>query len=79
MKFSVYMTDTTAMHEAVQKAVEEEVKKLGLPADESQALTEIKWRKELENMDRWFAGFGAYLGVDFDTETMTATVREQKR
>lgn len=78
MKVFVYMKDPDTMHDAVQEAVKEEVQKLSLPADEAGALVKIKTEKECEKMARWFE-YGEYLGVDFDTETMTAVVREQKR
>ena len=78
MKIYVDMKAPDTMHDAVQEAVEEEVKRLGLPADEAQALVEMRTEEECAKMAQWFE-YGEYLGVDFDTETMTAVVREQKR
>ena len=76
MKIYVYMKDPDTMQDAVLDAVKAEVKKLGLPADEAEALVEMKAEKEREKMAHWFE-YGEYLGVDFDTEAMTATVREK--
>ena len=76
MKIYVYMKDPDTMYDSVLYEVKVEVKKLGLPADEANALVALKVEKEREKMKRWFE-YGEYLGVDFDTEAMTATVRAQ--
>ena len=74
MKVYVYMKDPDTMRDAVEEAVKADVKKLGLEGDEAEAIIEMRVQSECEKLARWFK-YGEYLGVDFDTEAMTATVR----
>ena len=74
MKVYVYMKDPDTMRDAVEEAVKADVKKLGLEGDEAEAIIEMRVQSECEKLKRWFE-YGEYLGVDFDTEAMTATVR----
>ena len=73
MKIKVTMKDPDTMHDAVQDAVKEEVKAMGLPEDESESLIELRTNKVGEKMAKWFE-YGEYLTVEFDTDAMTATV-----
>lgn len=76
MKIKVTMKDPDTMYNAVQDAVTEEVKALGLPEDETESLIELRTEKERAKMDKWFE-YGEYLAVEFDTEAMTAAVVER--
>ena len=76
MKIKVTMKDPDTMYDAVLEAVKAEVKEMGLPADEAESLLELRTEKERSKMEKWFE-YGEYLAVEFDTETMTATVIER--
>ncbi len=76
MKIKVTMKDPDTMYGAVQKVVTAEVKAMGLPEDEAESLIELRTEKERSKMGKWFE-YGEYLSVEFDTETMTATVLER--
>lgn len=78
MKVVVTMKDPDVMHDAVQDVVSGEVKKMGLPDDEEDAMIELRVEKECGKMAKWFK-YGEYLKVEFDTEAMTATVLDAKR
>ena len=76
MKIKVTMKDPDTMHDAVCGAVEREVKAMNLPQDEQEMLIDARTVKEQSKMGKWFE-YGEYLAVEFDTETMTATVLER--
>ena len=73
MIVQVKMKDPDTMYDAVQDAVEKEVKAMGLPKDEADELIEIRTNKVRDKMGKWFE-YGEYLDVEFDTEAMTAKV-----
>lgn len=73
MIVQVKMKDPDTMYDAVQDAVEKDVKAMGLPADEAKSLIEVRTEKVRAKMAHWFE-YGEYLDVEFDTEAMTATV-----
>jgi hypothetical protein len=73
MKIKVTMKDPDTMHDAVQEAVEREVKDMNLPEDEAEELIELRCEKVRGKMAKWFE-YGEYLAVEFDTDAMTATV-----
>ena len=73
MKIKVTMKNPDTMYDALQDAIEAEVKLLDLPDDETNGLVELRIEKERLKMAKWFK-YGEYLAVEFDTETMTATV-----
>jgi len=75
MIVQVKMKDPDTMYEAVQDAVEKEVKAMGLPKDEADQLIEIRTEKVRGKMSKWFE-YGEYLDVEFDTEAMTAKVMD---
>lgn len=77
MKIKVTMKDTDTMHDAVQEAVEDEIKAMGLPEDEAESLIELRAEKVREKMAKWFE-YGEYLAVEFDTDKMTAIVLDAK-
>ncbi len=77
MKVYIYMKDPDTMRDAVEEAVKADVKKLGLKMDEAEAIIEMRVQSECDKLKRWFL-YGEYLGVDFDTEAMTATVRARE-
>ena len=77
MKIIVQMKDPDAMHDAVWESVRNEVKAMGLPDDETQSIIELRAEKLREKLCKWF-DFGEYLTCEFDTDTMTATVKESK-
>lgn len=76
MKIKVTMKDPDSMHDAVQDAVEKEVKEIGLTEDETESLIEIRTEKIRDKMYKWFE-YGEYLSVEFDTDSMTATVLDK--
>lgn len=73
MKIKVTMKDPDTMHDAVQEAVERDVKAMGLSEDEAEQLIEIRCEKVRGKMYKWFQ-YGEYLTVEVDTDSMTATV-----
>lgn len=73
MKITITMKDPDVMFVAVQDAVKSEVEAMNLPSDESDVLIDLRAEKEREKLSRWFR-YSEYLSVEFDTETMTATV-----
>ena len=73
MKIKVTMKDPDTMHDAVREAVEQEVKAMGLPADEEESLIEMRCEKEGNKLAKWFK-YSEYLTAEFDTDAMTATV-----
>lgn len=73
MKFRVTMKDPDTLHDAIQEAVEAEVKSLNLPADEAEAISE-KRREKIDDICRKWFGYGEYLTVEIDTDAKTCTV-----
>jgi hypothetical protein len=73
VKIKVTMKDPDTMIDAVREAVESDVHAMGLPEDEAESLIEMRADKEQGNLAKWFR-YSEYLAVEFDTETMTATV-----
>ena len=73
MKITVVMKDPDAAYEAIEEAVEAEVKQMGLPKDEAEALIEIRRNKHSDCLRKWLA-HGEYMSVTFDTDAGTATV-----
>ena len=73
MKIKVTMKDPDTMIDAVQEAVERDVRAMGLPDDEAESLIEMRAEKEREKLGKWFE-YSEYLAVEFDTDAMTATV-----
>ena len=75
MKIKVTMKDPDTMQDAVREAVALAVDAMKLSPDEKEVLTDARTAKEQSKMAKWFE-HGEYLAVEFDTETMTATVLE---
>ena len=75
MKIKIVMKDPDTMPDAVREAVKADVAKLGLSKDEAEQLAETRGEKTREMLSRWFQ-YGEYLGVEFDTDTMTIRVLE---
>lgn len=73
MKFQVQMKDPDTLHDAIDDAVAEDVKKLGLSEDEADRLVELRRDKVAAVCQQWFA-YGEYLTVEIDTDAQTATV-----
>lgn len=73
MKIKVTMKDPDTMYDAVQNAVIQELVAIGMPNDEFERMVELRSEKLRAKMRKWFE-YGEYLTVEFDTETMTATV-----
>jgi len=73
MKFKVTMKDPDTLHDAIQEAAEKYAKALGLDADETEAIVEMRREKFSEACGHWFE-YGEYLTVEIDTEQMTCEV-----
>ena len=73
MKIKITMKDPDTMHDAVQNTVIKEVEAIGLSDDEFESIVELRTERVRAKMAKWFE-YGEYLTVEFDTETMMATV-----
>jgi len=74
MKFRVSMKDPDTLQDAIERAVNEEVKALGfVDNDEAAAVAEVRREKAAEVCAQWFQ-YGEYLTVDIDTEAGTCVV-----
>lgn len=73
MKFRVYMKDTDVLHDGIEEALDEDLKKSGLPDDEQEALREIRFEKAQDVASKWFQ-YGEYLMVEIDTDKETIRV-----
>ncbi len=78
MKIYVYLKDPDGFSNAIQEEVEAEVAAIakagGLDGEETRALIESRVEKANKALERWVE-YGEYVGIDFDTEAGTATVR----
>lgn len=78
MKFQVQMKDPDTLHDAIQEAVEAQIKEIGITdEDEIEALSEKRREKVGEICDAWFR-YGEYLTVEIDTDTKTCVVVPSK-
>ena len=73
MKFKVQMKDPDVLGDAIERAVREDVAKLGLDADERGVVEEKRREKVGAICDAWFA-HGEYLTVEIDTVARTCVV-----
>lgn len=73
MKVKVYIKDTDVLQDAVEEAVDEELKGSNLEEDEQEAVRELRVEKALDVASTWWE-YGEYITVEFDTETKTARV-----
>jgi len=73
MKVKVFIKDTDVLQDAVEEAVDEELKNSGLAEDEQEAVRELRVEKALDVAGEWWE-YGEYITVEFDTETRTARV-----
>lgn len=73
MIFKVYMKDTDVLHEAIDEAIDKELKASNLPDDEQEALREIRHEKASDVAGKWFE-YGEYLTVEIDTDKETIRV-----
>ena len=73
MKIKITMKDPDTMHDAVQNTVIKEVEAIGLSDDEFESIVELRTERVRAKMAKWFED-DEYLTVEFDTETMMATV-----
>lgn len=78
MKFTVTMKDPDTLHDAINDAVQEDVKALpGLSDDEREAVEEKRREAVQELCATWFR-YGEYLSVEIDTEAKSITVCEAR-
>lgn len=79
MKFRVTMKDPDTLHEAIKKAVRDELVATtpALRADERSVLSGLREEKTYELCSKWF-GYGEYLTVEIDTEAKTCVVVPEK-
>ena len=73
MKVKVFIKDTDVLQDAVEEAVNEELKNSGLAEDEQEAVRELRVEKALDVAGEWWE-YGEYITVEFDTEARTARV-----
>lgn len=73
MKVKVFIKDTDVLQDAVEEAVDEELKNSGLAEDEQEAVRELRVEKALDVAGEWWE-YGEYITVEFDTEARTAMV-----
>ena len=73
MKLKVFIKDTDVLQDAVEEAVDEELKNSGLAEDEQEAVRELRVEKALDVAGEWWE-YGEYITVEFDTEARTARV-----
>ena len=77
MKISVYLKDPDGFSEGVEESVEHTLKGYDLPKDEMEGLKETREEKAWISLRRWVED-NEYVGIEFDTETGLATVKERK-
>lgn len=73
MKFIVTLKDPDALYESLTEAISLELKNSSLPEDEQALLKESRYEKECAKCYEWIE-YGEYYRIEFDTDTMTATV-----
>ena len=73
MKVKVFIKDPDVLQDAVEEAVDEELKNSGLAEDEQEAVRELRIEKALDVANTWWE-YGEYITVEFDTEARTARV-----
>ena len=73
MKVKVFIKDTDVLQDAVEEAVDEELKNSGLAEDDQEAVRELRVEKALDVAGEWWE-YGEYITVEFDTEARTARV-----
>lgn len=73
MKVKVFIKDTDVLQDAVEEAVDEELKNSGLAEDEQEAVRGLRVEKALDVAGEWWE-YGEYITVEFDTEARTARV-----
>lgn len=71
------MKDPDALHEALLYLIEREVKSIATDEDEIEMIVESRLEREKEKFKKWFS-YDEYLSVEFDTDSMTATVIRNK-
>ena len=74
MKFQVQMKDPDVLHDAIQEAVEKQIKEVGITdKDEIEALSEKRREKVAAICSAWFR-YSEYLTVEIDTDANTCIV-----
>ena len=73
MKFKVYIKDTDVLQDAVEEAVNEDLKNSGLADDEQEAVRDIRVEKALDVAGIWWE-YGEYITVEVDTDEKTIRV-----
>ena len=77
MKFQVQMKDPDTLYDAIQDAVNTELKATGLDEEERELLYDYCRTKVSAVCSKWFA-YGEYLTVEIDTDHGTCVVLEHK-
>lgn len=74
MKFQVLMKDPDVLQDAIDDAIDADVRKIaGLSEDEIEAVKNERSGKVRELCGKWFE-YGEYLNVEIDTDAGTCTV-----
>lgn len=79
MKINVYLKDPDGFYDSVKDEVEKHLRETltGLDEDEFESVLEARIEKAWEQLSKWVK-FQEYVGIDFDLDAMTATVRPSK-
>lgn len=71
MKFQVTLKDPDVLYDAINEALDEDLK--GFDEDEANAIREIRHEKLAEMASKWFE-YGEYLTVEIDTDEQSIRV-----
>lgn len=79
MKLYIYLKDPDGFSTSVDEEVEKHVRAntTGLDEEELEGVIETRREQAWKKLSKWVE-YQEYIGIDFDLETMTATVRTRK-
>lgn len=79
MKLYIYLKDPDGFYDSVKDEVEKHLRETltGLDEDEFESVLEARVEKAWEKLSKWVE-YKEYIGIDFDLDAMTATVRPRK-
>ena len=75
MKIRLTMKDPDTLNDAIEEAVKDDIARLGLSAEEAEAVKDIRIEKAAEVCSKWFR-YSELLTVEIDTEAQTCVVAE---
>lgn len=77
MKINIIFTDADAVYDAITRAINESISKMQLSEKEKKILVDIRRESIEEKLEKWIE-FGEIIQIEFDLESMTALVKENK-